>query len=540
MILLRSIRRRLVTGFTVALVLFLIMAGLAIWGLVRHQSAISNLQDVVHHSPRKERLVEAVTLIQLPLAQADRLDLSQDAAISMIETQFRERIAKARREAADFFARCEEEERKTKRRIYGRQKLLMGCQKAVNDHLDMLETTLAPRIRCFDTTSAHGRIHKLNQTQLEASQQIAAIINNLTDERLPSYEKENFVEAELNRENNQSERRLRQTVILIVIALATYAITLFFGFRWVSMPLRAIARGASRIANGDTDYRLGKVSRWNDEFADVTENFNRMADKFQQSEDHLNAKVEERSRALVRSERLAGVGFLAAGLAHEINSPLQAMRMGAESAQFRLYDHVDLDNEDVKEAMERLSMIQREAQRCGEITRRMLDFARSEKQEKQPNDLVQVIGEVLAMIRPMSKYDDRKIVFERTKGLIVEMNAGQMKQVILNLVANALQATGPGGRVEIAIEEQADWVLVRVIDDGDGMLKEQMEQLFEPFFTTKETGQGTGLGLSITHRIIEDHKGTIDPQSEGRGKGSTFVIRLPRRQPQAAAQRTVA
>ena len=135
----------------------------------------------------------------------------------------------------------------------------------------------------------------------------------------------------------------------------------------------------------------------------------------------------------------------------------------------------------------------------------------------------------------MSKYEDREIVFDRTEPLFLEINASQIKQVVLNLVANGLQATDSGGRVCVRLEEQTDWVVIEISDNGHGMKAENIEHLFEPFFSTKETGEGTGLGLSITHRIVVEHHGTIDPSSEGEGKGSRFTVRLPRRQPQLKA-----
>ena len=131
----------------------------------------------------------------------------------------------------------------------------------------------------------------------------------------------------------------------------------------------------------------------------------------------------------------------------------------------------------------------------------------------------------------MSSYKDREIVFTRSEPLFLEVNSSQIKQVLLNLIANGLQATQSGGRVEVRLKDQTDWVVIDILDDGQGMTAENIEHLFEPFFSTKETGKGTGLGLSITHRIVENHHGTIDPSSEGPGKGSTFSIRLPRKQP---------
>ncbi|MCP4506791.1 MAG: hypothetical protein GY826_10410, partial [Fuerstiella sp.] len=186
------------------------------------------------------------------------------------------------------------------------------------------------------------------------------------------------------------------------------------------------------------------MSRWNGEFADVAANCNRMADRCQEAEDSLSAKVEERSRQLVRSEQLAGVGFLSAGVAHEINTPLSAITMAAESLRFRLSEHLDPKQKDTTEALGRLDMIQRESKRCGQITRRLLDFARNDKQDILPHDLTHVVREVLDMVRPMDRYSDRNVVFHPSDPLILEINASQIKQVVLNLVANGLQATAAG------------------------------------------------------------------------------------------------
>ena len=205
----------------------------------------------------------------------------------------------------------------------------------------------------------------------------------------------------------------------------------------------------------------------------------------------------------------------------------------------RLYDQLDPDHADTKETLGRLAMIQRESKRCGEITRRLLDFARTDSSDDPqgehlmtaPDDLTRIIGEVIAMVRPMSQYKDHEIIFTQAAPLFVEVNSSQIKQVMLNLINNGLQATDSGGRVEVKVRDQTDWVVIDIQDDGHGMTAQNIEHLFEPFYSTKEAGKGTGLGLSITHRIVEDHHGTIDPTSDGPGQGSTFSIRLPRRQP---------
>jgi signal transduction histidine kinase len=152
-----------------------------------------------------------------------------------------------------------------------------------------------------------------------------------------------------------------------------------------------------------------------------------------------------------------------------------------------------------------------------------------------PVDVAELVREVLVIVHHLGQYQDRTVEFECDKCVIAEVNGAQIKQVILNLVANALQASSPGGVVRIRLQEQVDDLVLAVSDDGCGMDTETLQHVFDPFFTTRETGQGTGLGLSITHRIIEDHGGTVTPLSDGEGCGSTFQIRLPRRRLHAKA-----
>jgi len=542
---LRSIRRRLVTGFTVALGFMLMMTAAAIWGLMQHQEAIDDLKSLVHDSPDKAELLVRVNLILQPLTEAldaatsGRADLARDEAISSLSQKFQANLLAAQEEAQEFWRRSElaaNDPQKRAMGFAGRHNVLQGNMEDVMRQLKRFEQ-LTRELSSLTKIGAQDRIQHLHYKRLQAHTVIGGITNNL--DRLPAYDKQKHVLGPLLAEYQRSAKLLRWVLILTTAALISYAVTIYCGFRWISNPLRAIASGASRIANGDTDYRLGRMTPWEDEFSDLTENFNRMADRFQESEDDLSAKVQERSRQLVRSERLAGVGFLAAGLAHEVNNPLQAISMAAESMQMRLMDQLDPENEESEEVMERLAMIQRESKRCGEITRRLLDFSRNDSADNSRNaapptaldDLTRIIGEVIAMVRPMSSYKDREIVFTRSEPLFLEVNSSQIKQVLLNLIANGLQATQSGGRVEVRLKDQTDWVVIDILDDGQGMTAENIEHLFEPFFSTKETGKGTGLGLSITHRIVENHHGTIDPSSEGPGKGSTFSIRLPRKQP---------
>lgn len=523
MILLRSIRRRLVTGFTVALVLLLLMAGAAIWGLLGHQEAVGRLQHIVSERPDPNKLMGVVTTIQSPFYE---IDVTKVGAIRLLRKQLAERVNLAEKSVLRFLELSEDQPDLSDVRESSRFRANLVQRRigAVQRDLGFIKT-IVNQINVFDQGTLN-RTEGIRAIAYQVSERVSQIALNL--EQIPT---DTYVASTLGEELRQSQLLMRRVWILVAIALVSYGITIYCGFRWISNPLRAIRNGASRIANGDTRYRLNRVTPWDDEFFNLTTDFNRMADRFQDSEDDLAAKVEERSRQLVRSERLASVGCLAAGVAHEINNPLSAISIAAQSIEFRLMDILEPDHEDTPIVMERLTMIQTESKRCGQITGRLLDFSRNEKQEKIPNDLTRVIGEVIAMVRPMSKFQDRKIIFDRVEPLMLEINASQIKQVMLNLVTNGVQATSDGGRVDIRLVEHTDWVVIQIVDDGQGMTDENKEQLFEPFYSTKETGEGTGLGLSITNRIVEEHNGTIEPFSAGPGQGSTFSVKLPRRQP---------
>lgn len=551
MFLFKSIRRRLVTGFSISFLLFCVVAAAACWGLLRHQSALEALDDTVHNSPDKTQILQHTDLIMLPLiqvidpeSQSEKINLEDDAVVNRLRIAVKLQIKKARDAADEFWRRCDESRRDPRRRSMGfggRHDVLWANMQSVRTYLGELDGK-ADKINFPSHYRQVDRFNMLSNLSLEVQGLIARVVNNVRV--IPAYDKELHVVAPLKKEARQSEAFLRWVFIIIGIALFTFSVTLYCAFHWVSIPLREISKGASRVANGDFGYRLPEVCRWKDEFHRLVTDFNRMAERFQESQEDLNSQVEERSRQLVRSERLAGVGILAAGMAHELNSPLQSIGMSAESIQMRLYDQLeDHDDEEVKEIFERLGMIQKESRRCGEITQKLLSFARDDNSSKSASaipetrreDISRVINEVVSMIRPLKKYSSHELIFDDNRPLMIEINASRIKQVILNLVANALQATGDAGRVEVSVQDRTDWVVIRVADNGQGMTPDEKEHLFDPFFTTKEAGKGTGLGLSITHRIVEEHHGTIDPISEGRGQGSTFVVKLPKRQPQQNA-----
>lgn len=313
--------------------------------------------------------------------------------------------------------------------------------------------------------------------------------------------------------------------VLALILLVTLG-RLFYA--WVFRPLETLVQGSRRVASGDFEHRIQVDTE--DEIAELANAMNGMTLSFREIRDDLNRKVQERTKEVVRSEQLASVGFLAAGVAHEINNPLASIALCAESLEGRLADEEfqqDVDDEESSVLREYLKMIQTEAFRCKEITERLLDFSRLGDVEKQQTNLTDLTRRVIGMIKHLGKYKAKEIDFQATDVVFAPVNAQEIKQVILNLLTNALDSLDPGGKVTVSLRMDTKFATLTVRDNGCGMTDEVQKNLFEPFFTRRRDGQGTGLGMSITYRIVNDHGGDIVPHSEGPGKGSTFIVSLP-------------
>ena len=175
-----------------------------------------------------------------------------------------------------------------------------------------------------------------------------------------------------------------------------------------------------------------------------------------------------------------------------------------------------------------LSRIQDAAFRCRGILERLLDFARlGESTEPEETDIHQAVRDVIDLVRPVKHYQNRPIRFAGIPGLKAWVRPAEFKQVVLNLLNNALDACQDGEGVTVTLEAKADHFVLRVADEGCGMTEEVLNQLFRPFFTRRRDGRGTGLGLSVSYQIVQDHGGEIVATSPGPGKGSTITMKLP-------------
>jgi signal transduction histidine kinase len=260
--------------------------------------------------------------------------------------------------------------------------------------------------------------------------------------------------------------------------------------------------------------------------AELADALNDMTERFQAIRDDLDGQVQLRTREVIRSEQLASVGFLAAGVAHEINNPLASIAMCAESLESRI-DALAPAESEAQVARRYLSLIQSEAFRCKGITEKLLDFARLGEVKRQATALAALVADVADMIRHVGRFAGRSIEIEAGQDVLVMANPQEIKQVVLNLLVNALDSIDEQGHVRVSARRSGGAAVLTVTDDGCGMTQEVLDHLFEPFFTRRKNGQGTGLGLSIVNRIITDHGGRIEATSDGPGRGSTFQVTLP-------------
>jgi PAS domain S-box-containing protein len=234
---------------------------------------------------------------------------------------------------------------------------------------------------------------------------------------------------------------------------------------------------------------------------------------------HDRSDERRMQQQLVQSGKLAAIGELAAGVAHEINNPLFAI-LGL--TEFLLKEAAP-----ASKAHQRLELIQQTGLEIKEIVRALLDFARENAEERHVVALEDVVQQTVDLVRRTNAHKGVELVdcYDDSQAL-VSASPNQLKQIFLNLIANARQAMPNGGTVAIDVRREGDWVLAAVSDDGPGIDPAVVERIFDPFFTTRRTTGGTGLGLSVSLGIAEGHGGSLTASSEP-GAGATFTLRLP-------------
>jgi signal transduction histidine kinase len=233
-------------------------------------------------------------------------------------------------------------------------------------------------------------------------------------------------------------------------------------------------------------------------------------------------KIEQQFRRIVQAEKLTSLGQLAAGIAHEINSPLTNASLGIQTLKAR-FESVDAD----RGIVDKLDAVERNIDKASGIARELLLFSRQKEGEFLPINLNTVIRGALTLL----EFKLKNVAVREDFGDIPDVmgDPGKLEQVFINVLANSVEAMPDGGRISISTGIDGKIVTVRVQDTGSGVPEEHLTQVFDPFFTTKEVGVGTGLGLSICYGIVTQHKGTIELASSP-GRGTTVTVRLPARE----------
>jgi two-component system NtrC family sensor kinase len=234
------------------------------------------------------------------------------------------------------------------------------------------------------------------------------------------------------------------------------------------------------------------------------------------------------SKKVIEASKLASVGELAAGIAHEINNPVAIMVEEAGWMGDLMEDVVFDKNEDRSEFERSIKQIQTQGKRCKEITHKLLSFARQTDSTVQDVDIKTVIEEMVALSSQRTKYSLVQIRTEVEQNLpSIRASISELQQVFFNLINNAIDAMeNQGGTLTISCKQQNSFIVIKISDTGKGIPEANLDRIFDPFFTTKPVGKGTGLGLSICYGIIEKMGGKIDVQSKV-GSGTTFLIYLP-------------
>ncbi|MDH5541678.1 MAG: ATP-binding protein [Nitrospinota bacterium] len=296
---------------------------------------------------------------------------------------------------------------------------------------------------------------------------------------------------------------------------------------------QALTRNIEKLQEGTKNLKDNRFNfrldiRSGDEIEALAKAYNLMADALQDYSESLESKVEERSRhiqkvesRLMQAEKLAAVGFLAAGVAHEINNPISIIITRLE-LMMKAFDKGKLDG-----IRDDLNVLHNHAIRIGRITSDLLTFSRMKSNVCESVDLNAVITRVVNLVEmPLNKKKISLKLELEEKLPEVWANTQGIDQVVYNIVYNAFQATDVGGNIWISTaRHDDDNIEIKIRDNGKGISKDSIERVFEPFYTTKEVGQGTGLGLSISYGLIQDFGGSISVESEI-GVGTLFTIIL--------------
>jgi len=318
-------------------------------------------------------------------------------------------------------------------------------------------------------------------------------------------------------------RRNALTVLVLIVAVGM-ALAIGLGYlleNRIMSPVHRLIKASQQVSEGNLAPEIGPISK--DEIGVLQNTFKDMVVSLEERDKRRRAESENR---LLQSEKQASVGRLAAGVAHEINNPLTGVLTFTRILQqSKTIGDKDRDH---------LQKIAESTVRVRNIVKGLLDFSRQTELDQEPTDINRLIRTVISGMENQALIKGVNLEFDPGEDLpLITLDRNQFQSVLINLIINALDATGQGGAVRVstgisvsASNSGKKGVEIAIADTGCGIPPENLDTLFEPFFTTKEVGKGTGLGLAVTYGIVQRHGGTIRVQSEV-GRGSTFTVWIP-------------
>ena len=412
-------------------------------------------------------------------------------------------------------------------RRYEKNYLLYSNKKDLMSALDYIDRVRASIVTVKN--SLPGSQKELQSFYDEELGQYESISRQLVAEDLPLRRKK-LLEAALRKHGQDITKRVfdmdaqarvqverevvnyqKTGVVILALAILLGGILIYYLLRWIMRPLTAIREAAAQIMQGKMhSIPIDEAVSCSEEGIELVNSLNLMLKS-------LNHKQDQ----LVQSEKLAAIGKVTAGIAHEINNPLNNISLTAEVLL------EDLPNLACSERLEMVHDILAQSDRAREVVHHLLEFSRSRKTNDTARvDLVKLVNDSIALVRNQFRLGEITCDYQHPdQPLPVTGNPHQLQQVLVNMMLNAVQAMQPGGRLEIRVAGEEKEAVITIKDTGAGIPSEMLPHIFDPFFTTKN--EGTGLGLSLSYAIVKDHQGDIEVESR-EGRGTTFRISLPK------------
>jgi len=328
-------------------------------------------------------------------------------------------------------------------------------------------------------------------------------------------------------------KMLHYILIVFSISILLSALIGYILAKNITNPLKKLVNGTTELARGNFDFNIVVESK--DELYTLANAFNKMKDELkiaQQNLININRSLKQEINIVHNElkvlkeqvfdlEKLASIGLMIAGIVHELNSPLTTL---SGAAKF-----LKKDIKEDKKHLKYLDTMLEEISRLKEMSRSILDFSRKDNYIFQKVNFKMMVNNIVSLITPVLKATKVILKLEyRTDIELIKCYPGKLKQLLFNLIMNSIDALAEKGigLIKLIIESNKEYLIIKVIDNGIGIKKEDQSKIFEPFFTTKPQGKGTGLGLSIVKRIVEEHNGEITFESAV-GKGTCFIVKIP-------------